>query len=246
MSLTPLDGLPGATRSGAIDPSLIFHYTNKAGKISHSPNVATQLHVTQARLPYPVFFVLLNFVSLQAEEVLNFESGWKSLTGTTDFGEISKRTDEGSEPDRLAFDLFADRIMNYVGAYHLKLGGKVDALVFSGGIGEKAVKLRKVIGDQVVCLGYPAVDDSKNNECNTQEGVVIDITGNVSASVGPSESQRRIFVCRTDEEVHPLELLFSGTDIFSYSSWRWHVNAQTIKPSGPTSSCISILKGFLC
>lgn len=48
MGLTPLNGLPGATRSGAIDPSLIFHYTNKAGRISHDPKVATQLHVTQA------------------------------------------------------------------------------------------------------------------------------------------------------------------------------------------------------
>lgn len=47
MGLTPLNGLPGATRSGAIDPSLIFHYTNKAGRISHDPKVATQLHVTQ-------------------------------------------------------------------------------------------------------------------------------------------------------------------------------------------------------
>lgn len=47
MGLTPLNGLPGATRSGAIDPSLIFHYTNKAGRISHDPKLATQVHVTQ-------------------------------------------------------------------------------------------------------------------------------------------------------------------------------------------------------
>jgi acetate kinase len=47
MGLTPLNGLPGATRSGAIDPSLIFHYTNKAGKMSHDPKLARQLHVTE-------------------------------------------------------------------------------------------------------------------------------------------------------------------------------------------------------
>lgn len=91
MGLTPLNGLPGATRSGAIDPSLIFHYTNKAGRISHDPKVATQLHVTQA------------------EHILNSKSGWKSLTGTTDFGLITRRANEGSVVDRMAFDLFKDR-----------------------------------------------------------------------------------------------------------------------------------------
>ena len=49
MGLTPLDGLPGATRSGTVDPSLIFHYTNKAGKISHDPNLAVQVGVTQVK-----------------------------------------------------------------------------------------------------------------------------------------------------------------------------------------------------
>jgi acetate kinase len=49
MGLTPLHGLPGATRSGAIDPSLIFHYTNKAGKMSHDPKLSKELHITEAR-----------------------------------------------------------------------------------------------------------------------------------------------------------------------------------------------------
>ena len=40
MGLTPVSGLPGATRSGAIDPALIFHYTNRAGRISHDPALA--------------------------------------------------------------------------------------------------------------------------------------------------------------------------------------------------------------
>jgi acetate kinase len=47
MGLTPLNGLPGATQSGTVDPSLIFHYTNKAGKISHDPNLTVQVGVTQ-------------------------------------------------------------------------------------------------------------------------------------------------------------------------------------------------------
>lgn len=46
MGLTPVSGLPGATRSGAIDPSLIFHYTNKANKITHDPSMVEDVQVT--------------------------------------------------------------------------------------------------------------------------------------------------------------------------------------------------------
>lgn len=51
MGLTPLNGLPGATRSGSVDPSLIFHYTNKAGRITHDPSMATHVGVTTVRFP---------------------------------------------------------------------------------------------------------------------------------------------------------------------------------------------------
>ena len=49
MGLTPRNGLPGATRCGSIDPSLIFHYTNKAGHITHDPSMAANVHVTMVR-----------------------------------------------------------------------------------------------------------------------------------------------------------------------------------------------------
>ncbi|KAK0223188.1 acetate and butyrate kinase [Armillaria fumosa] len=176
MGLTPLNGLPGATRSGAIDPSLIFHYTNKAGRISHDPKVATQLHVTQA------------------EHILNSKSGWKSLTGTTDFGLITRRANEGSVVDRMAFDLFKDRVLNYIGSYHLKLDGKVDALVFSGGIGERSVELRRAIGARLECLGYSGVG-STNEEADRKEGVVIDVSRG-----HPGPETKRILICRTDEQ----------------------------------------------
>ncbi|KAK0204763.1 acetate and butyrate kinase [Desarmillaria ectypa] len=174
MGLTPLNGLPGATRSGAIDPSLIFHYTNKAGKMSHDPKVATQLHVTQA------------------EHILNSKSGWKSLTGTTDFGLITRRAKEGSAVDQMAFNLFKDRVLNYIGSYHLKLEGKVDALVFSGGIGERSVELRSAIGAKLECLGYSGVGDA-NEYADNKEGVVIDV------SRGSPETKRTL-ICRTDEQ----------------------------------------------
>lgn len=180
MGLTPLNGLPGATRSGAIDPSLIFHYTNKTGRISHDPNLATNLHVTEA------------------EDILNCKSGWKALTGTTDFRLITERAQLSSpssdSPDRLAFDLFVDRILNYVGSYYLKLGGAVDALVFAGMIGEKSKELREAVARHVVCLGFVELDQGKNVGVDGVEGTVVDV------GVQGDQKQKRLLVCRTDEQ----------------------------------------------
>ncbi|KAF9691655.1 hypothetical protein EKO04_010446 [Ascochyta lentis] len=167
MGLTPLAGLPGATRSGSIDPSLMFHFTHSAGKPSHSSG--TQMHITQA------------------EEILNKKSGWQALTGTTDFGEISK---SDREEDRLAFDIFVDRIGNYVAPYFAKLDGKVDALVFAGGIGEKGDRLRKEVVRGVRCLGFE-VDDEKNGR--SVEDVVTDISG--------KNARYKTLVCQTDEQL---------------------------------------------
>ncbi|KAL1670008.1 Acetokinase family-domain-containing protein [Schizophyllum commune] len=178
MGLTPLSGLPGATRAGAVDPSLIFHYTNKAGRITHEPSAAVDLRVTQA------------------EDILNTKSGWKALCGTTDFGEVTQKALEGREmsPELLAFSIFVDRIQGYLGSYFLKLQGNVDAVVFSGGIGEKSLELRKVLCDRIACLGFGPVSDEKNANVDEKEGAVVDI--------GEEETgKRRLLVCRTDEQL---------------------------------------------
>lgn len=167
MGLTPLAGLPGATRSGSIDPSLMFHFTHSAGKPSHSSG--TKMHITQA------------------EEILNKKSGWHALTGTTDFGKISA---SDRKEDKLAFDIFVDRIGNYVAPYFAKLDGKVDALVFAGGIGEKGDRLRKEVVRGVRCLGFE-VDDEKN--AKALEDVVSDITG--------KDARFKTLVCQTDEQL---------------------------------------------
>ncbi|KAJ3572555.1 hypothetical protein NP233_g3016 [Leucocoprinus birnbaumii] len=176
MGLTPVSGLPGATRSGAIDPSLIFHYTNKANKITHDPTLVVDVPVTLA------------------EDVLNRKSGWKVLCGTTDFAEITEkaelhRPDTDGNEYRLAFDIFVDRILDYIGAYAVKLEGKVDALVFSGGIGEKSWQLRKVVSERVKCLGFPAVDEDANKK-----------GGSGIWDIGLDSTEKRILVCETDEQ----------------------------------------------
>jgi len=151
MGLTPLAGLPGATRSGSVDPSLVFHYASDVGRLS--PASTKELHISRA------------------EEILNKEAGWKALTGTTNFGIIAASNDP---PMKLAFDLVVDRICGFIGSYYVSLRGEVDALVFAGGIGEKSDKLRRAVVDQIGCLGF-ALDEDANTK--KLEGVVQDISG---------------------------------------------------------------------
>ncbi|CAI6334402.1 unnamed protein product [Periconia digitata] len=168
MGLTPLSGLPGATRSGDIDASLPFHFTHDALRPSRS--ASSSLHLSRA------------------EHILNSDSGWRSLTGTTDFGVISAR---GREEDELAFRLFVDRIVGFVGSYYVKLGGKVDALVFAGGIGERGERVRRDVVGMVGCLGF-GIDEGRNMGVGGVDGVVVDVGGD--AGMG------RVLVVRTDEQ----------------------------------------------
>lgn len=170
MGLTPLAGLPGATRSGDIDPSLIFHFTHDAGR--PSPSSSKDMHITTA------------------EQILNQKSGWAALTGTTDFGEISRRAqEEHDEQCQLAFDLVVDKIMGFVGSYYVKLEGKVDALVFAGGIGEKGARLREVVVGKARCLGFE-LDGAKN--AKPGDGVVEDVS--------KKGARHKVLVCQTDEQ----------------------------------------------
>ncbi|KAG9315294.1 Acetokinase family-domain-containing protein [Chiua virens] len=182
MGLTPLSGLPGATRSGDIDPSLIFHYTSDPlSRLSYNAAANKEIHVTRA------------------EEILNSQAGWKALAGTTNFGEIVEKADLSTPPSTvdgnshtLAFHIMLDRVLHYVGAYHLALRGQVDALVFAGGIGERSGDLRSAVGEAVSHLDYSAIDENVNQTLESYEGTVVDI--------GKDASARRILVCRTDEQ----------------------------------------------
>ncbi len=121
-----------------------------------------------------------------AEEILNKQAGWKALTGTTNFGEIAA----SSEPTHaLAFDLFVDRICGFVGSYYVSLRGRVDALVFAGGIGEKSDRLRRAVVEQCGCLGF-AIDEELNGKK----------VENVVQEVGRKDAKHRVLACLTDEQ----------------------------------------------
>ena len=90
---------------------------------------------------------------------------------------------------KLAVDILVDRICHYVGSYYVSLGGKVDALVFAGGIGEKSDLLRKRVMEQAGCLGFE-LDEGLNGK---------DIK-DVVQDIGKAGAKHRTLVCQTDEQ----------------------------------------------
>ncbi|KLJ08408.1 acetate kinase [Blastomyces silverae] len=182
MGLTPLAGLPGATRSGDVDPSLVFHYTSEAGKLS--PESTKDMHISTA------------------ERILNKQSGWKSLTGTTDFSQIATEI-PATDQHRLAFDIFVDRIVGFIGNYVVKLDGHVDALVFAGGIGEKSALLRKSVVEKCRCLGF-VIDQEANGKGLADGYAVTDISETMEGRP-ETAGKPRVLICQTDEEVRKAE-----------------------------------------
>ncbi|MEW2524502.1 acetate kinase [Streptomyces sp. NPDC047071] len=113
MGLTPLEGLVMGTRSGDMDPAVIFHLARVGG-----------LSIDEI------------------DTLLNKKSGLIGLCGDNDMREIRRRIDEGDEEARLAFDIYIHRLKKYIGAYYAVLG-TVDAVAFTAGVGENAAPVRE-------------------------------------------------------------------------------------------------------
>lgn len=122
------------------------------------------------------------------------------MTGTTDFGVVAD-SDEPSH--RLAFDIVVDRIAAFVGSYFVSLEGRVDALVFAGGIGEHSAKLRSAVVNRVACLGF-ALDDASNQEP----------IKDVVQELGNRDAPQRVLVCQTDEQLEMARLCAEKEDIW--------------------------------
>jgi len=95
-----------------------------------------------------------------------------------------------------------DRVCGFIGSYYVSLAGRVDALVFAGGIGEKGAALRAAVAEKCACLGF-AIDARANDEYAGGGDVVVDIG---RKAVGGGEGgrwepqQKKVLVCATDEQ----------------------------------------------
>jgi acetate kinase len=112
MGMTPLEGLVMGTRSGDLDPAVIFHLERVGGMSTD-----------------------------EIDTLLNKRSGLFGLCGDNDMREIRRRVDAGDEEARLAFDIYIHRLKKYIGAYYAVLG-RVDAVAFTAGVGENSAEVR--------------------------------------------------------------------------------------------------------
>jgi acetate kinase len=126
------------------------------------------------------------------DDTLNRKSGLLGVSGlSADFRDVEQAAAGGNARARLAVEMFVHRVKKYVGAYAAVLGG-ADAIVFSGGIGENAVRVRAAVCDALVYMGV-VIDAEKNAACHARAaGGVVDIAS--------PRAPTRVLVVATDEE----------------------------------------------
>lgn len=159
MGMTPLAGLVMGTRCGDLDPGVIFHLASNSGMSTED-----------------------------IDRILNKESGLKGLCGFNDIRDINLKAEQGDSRADLALTVSGYVIKKYIGAY-LAVLGRVDAVVFTAGIGENAPRVRERACRGLEELGL-VLDEKKNKEPLKEE-----------RAIHQQNSRAQILVIPTDEEL---------------------------------------------
>jgi acetate kinase len=158
MGFTPLEGLLMGTRSGDIDPSIILYIMAKEG---------------------------INLS--EANTLLNKHSGLQGISGvSSDMREVLKEVKNGDKKAQYAFDIFCYRIRKYIGAYAAAMGG-LDAVIFTGGIGENSPDVRKECCKDLGFLGIET--DDAANESSDKEKFINTKNGRIKVLVIPTNEE---------------------------------------------------------
>jgi len=158
MGLTPLEGVPMGTRSGDLDPAILFYLAGKGYDVN------------------------------KLNTLCNKQSGLLGLSGiSNDMRNLQEYANKGDARAKLAIDVFCYRIKKYVGAYAAVLD-TVDAVVFTGGIGENSVFMREKICNSVTQIGVQ-LDLAKNKDAIAKE-----------AEINTKDSKVKVFVIPTNEQ----------------------------------------------
>lgn len=148
MGFGPLSGLVMGTRSGDIDPSVVFHLIDQE-----------------------------NFTVNEVSNLLNKKAGLLGMAGSNDMRDVHKQAAAGSEEATLVLKLYAYRIKKFIGAYAAVLNG-LDAIIFTGGVGENDKIMRRLVCEELEYLGIrfdPERNDlasGKISEINTADAAV--------------------------------------------------------------------------
>ena len=162
MGMTPLEGLVMGTRSGDVDPGMFTYLARELG--------------------------------LSIEEIekqLYSNSGLKALAGSHDLREVEQKAAEGDADAQLAINVYAYRVRKYIGAYAAAMGG-VDAIAFTGGIGENSASMRRRVCDKFEFLGLH-LDDDKNQ--------AVKLKGFEALQVQSFDSRIKVIVTQTCEQL---------------------------------------------
>ena len=161
MGMTPLEGLIMGTRCGDIDPAIIFYLKRKTGLARDA-----------------------------VESILNKQSGLKGICGVNDMRQIEELARDGNSRAQLAIEMVCYRIKKYIGAYCAVLG-RLDALVFTAGIGEKSPLIRACSCQGLAHLGI-AVDPDKNNRKSKEAFEIQTESSTVKILVIPTNEELEI------------------------------------------------------
>jgi len=158
MGLTPLEGLVMGTRCGDFDPAILFYLADKGYDMK------------------------------KLNDICNKKSGLLGISGVSnDMRNLGELAEKGNDMAKLAIDIFCYRIKKYIGAYTAVLG-TVDAVVFTGGIGENVASVRSVICSNLTQVGI-RLDRDKNNAVAGRE-----------CEISTENSLVKVFVIPTNEE----------------------------------------------
>lgn len=163
MGLTPLEGLVMGTRSGDVDPGLLLTLLQTVGK---SP--------------------------AELDDLLNHQSGLRGLSGrSSDVRDLEQAAQQGDARAELALEVFAYRVSKYIGAYAAALEG-LDAVAFTGGIGEHSAAMHQRICKRLAFLGLTLADD-RNVAADGKSAVRISADhATVQGWVIPTDEERQI------------------------------------------------------
>jgi acetate kinase len=163
MGLTPLEGLVMGTRAGDIDAGILLHIAREEGMTFD-----------------------------QLDKMLNKDSGLKGLSNAgNDMRDIINKAAEGDEDCRIALQVFTHRLRKYIGAYTAVMGG-VDAIVFTGGIGENSNVVRHRVCQRLEFMGV-IIDEDLNQDLRVNDEKPVGFFNDVNSRV-------KLLVIKTDEE----------------------------------------------
>ncbi|MGM1020516.1 MAG: acetate/propionate family kinase [Bacillota bacterium] len=159
MGMTPLEGLMMGTRSGDLDPAIVPYVMNKE-----------ELTVNEVN------------------SMLNKHSGLLAISGiSSDMREITEGMEKGEANSTLAFEMYEYRLRKYIGSYAAAMNG-VDVIVFTAGVGENSVVLRKRVLEQLTFLGIE-LDESLNAIRSGEPRRITTVNSKVDVLIVPTNEE---------------------------------------------------------